>query len=167
MVSTKTISTVASSILSRNLDKGDPIFAEKRTYLLKRPSKKSTKKKSKHINDYFQKKQIVHCKPDATKQEIEKNLRTFATRGVVKLLNMIIKYNGSNQCNETGSIDKKKALKKVKRDIRNKIANQNIVDPNNEANNNQVLQKSNRFDIVMRGLKANNDEFNAKLIDTN
>lgn len=80
---------------------------------------------------------------------------------------MIIKYNGSNQCNETGSIDKKKALKKVKRDIRNKIANQNIVDPNNEANNNQVLQKSNRFDIVMRGLKANNDEFNAKLIDTN
>ncbi|EEA07242.1 uncharacterized protein CMU_001130 [Cryptosporidium muris RN66] len=160
MASIKTISTVASSILSRNLDKEDPIFAEKKTSLLKRPSKKSTKKKSKHINDYLQRKQIVHCKPDTTKQEIEKSLRTLATRGVVKLLNMIIKYNGNNQCNETGSSDKKKVLKKVKRDIRNKIANQNIVDSNNEANNNQVLQKSNRFDIVMRGLKGNNDEFN-------
>ncbi|KAL7065961.1 hypothetical protein ACR3K2_35930 [Cryptosporidium serpentis] len=161
MVSTKTISTVASSILSRSLDKGDPIFAEKRASLTGRPSKKSIKRESKHINDYLQKKQIVHCKLDATKQGIEKNLRTLATRGVVKLLNMIIKYNENNQCNETGAINRKKALKKVKRDIRNKITNQNIVDSNNEANNDQVLQKSNRFDVVMRGLKANDDEFNA------
>ncbi|KAF7458610.1 Rrp15p family protein [Cryptosporidium felis] len=82
------ISNVARRILLKEISNDDPIFSQENESL--RTTKKINEPKKIKSNSEIIKK--VHLRPTISISSKEKELRSSATKGVVKFLNMVVNY---------------------------------------------------------------------------